>query len=85
VNNVVFPCGAAIIGKDLFVYYGGADSVIGVATMKIEDLLKSLLSWREIGNDVIKLGKFRWGTFSFTQLRKLVSSDSRPESKLLGA
>jgi hypothetical protein len=53
--------------------------------MKIEDLLKSLLSWREIGNDVIKLGKFRWGTFSFTQLRKLVSSDSRPESKLLGA
>jgi predicted GH43/DUF377 family glycosyl hydrolase len=85
VNNVVFPCGAAIIGEDLFVYYGGADSVIGVATMKIEDLLKSLLSWREIGNDVIKPGKFSWGTFNFTHLRKLVSSDTRPESKPLGA
>jgi hypothetical protein len=85
VNNVVFPCGAAIIGKDLFVYYGGADSVIGVATMKIEDLLKSLLSWGAIGNDVIKPGKFSWGTFSFTQLRKLVSSDVRPDSEILGA
>jgi predicted GH43/DUF377 family glycosyl hydrolase len=84
VNNVVFPCGAAIIGKDLFVYYGGADSVIGVATMKIEDLHKSLLSWGEIGNDAIKPGKFKWGTFSFTQLRKLVSPDMKPESKLLG-
>ena len=85
VNNVVFPCGAAIIGEDLFVYYGGADSVIGVATMKIEDLLNSLLSWGEIGNDVIKLGKFSWGTFSFNHFLKLVSSDTRPESKLFGA
>jgi predicted GH43/DUF377 family glycosyl hydrolase len=85
VNNVVFPCGAAIIGQDLFVYYGGADSVIGVATMKIEDLLNSLLSWGEIGNDIIKLGKFSWGTFSFTHLRKFISSDSRPDSRLLGA
>jgi hypothetical protein len=53
--------------------------------MKIEDLLKSLLSWREIGNDAIKPGKFSWGTFSFTQLRKLVSSDVRPDSEILGA
>jgi predicted GH43/DUF377 family glycosyl hydrolase len=83
VNNVVFPCGAAIIGEHLFVYYGGADSVIGVATMKIEDLLKSLLSWREIGNDVMKPGKFKWGTFNFTRLRKLVS-DSRLDPNVLG-
>jgi predicted GH43/DUF377 family glycosyl hydrolase len=83
VNNVVFPCGAAIIGEDLFVYYGGADSVIGVATMKIEDLLKSLRSWGEIGNDVIKPGKFKWGTFNFTRIRKLVS-DSRLDPNMLG-
>ena len=70
VNNVVFPCGAAIIGEDLFVYYGGADSVIGVATMKVEDLLISLVTWGEIGNDVIKLGKFKWGSFSFTHILK---------------
>jgi predicted GH43/DUF377 family glycosyl hydrolase len=85
VNNVVFPCGAAIIGKELFVYYGGADSVIGVATMKIEDLLNSLLSWGAIGTEVIKPGKFSWGTFSFTQLRKLISPDVRPDSEILGA
>jgi len=83
VNNVVFPCGAAIIGEDLFVYYGGADSVIGVATMKIEDLLNSVLSWGEIGNDVIKPGKFKWGTFKFTRMRKLVS-DSRLDPNILG-
>ena len=69
VNNVVFPCGAAIIGEDLFVYYGCADSVIGIATMKVEDLLNSLVTWGEIGDDVIKLGKFKWGNFSFTHLR----------------
>jgi predicted GH43/DUF377 family glycosyl hydrolase len=70
VNNVVFPCGAAIIGEDLFVYYGGADSVIGVATMKVEDLLNSLVTRGEIGNDLIKLGKFKWGSFSFTHILK---------------
>jgi len=45
VNNVVFPCGAVVIGDELFVYYGGADSVIGVATMKLSELLRSLTSW----------------------------------------
>jgi len=43
VGNVVFPCGAAIIGKDLFVYYGGADTVIGVATIPLRDLMDLLL------------------------------------------
>lgn len=40
VSNVVFPAGAVIIGETLFVYYGGADSVTGVATVGIKDLLK---------------------------------------------
>lgn len=34
VPNVVFSCGAVIKEKKLFVYYGGADTVIGVATAK---------------------------------------------------
>lgn len=42
IPNVVFPCGTTVIGDDLFIYYGGADSVIGVATISIEKLLKSL-------------------------------------------
>ncbi len=68
VNNVVFPCGAAIIGKDLFVYYGGADSVIGVATMKADDLINSLLTWGGVMDDVRKSGKFKWANFSFNDM-----------------
>ena len=45
VNNVVFPCGAVVIAEYLFVYYGGGNSVIGVATMKLSDLLNSLIIW----------------------------------------
>ena len=43
VPNVVFPCGALVIGELLHVYYGGADKVIGVATIKLQDLLDYLL------------------------------------------
>lgn len=43
VLNVVFPGGAAVINKRLFVYYGGADTVIGVASMPLSDLLQSIL------------------------------------------
>jgi predicted GH43/DUF377 family glycosyl hydrolase len=44
VPNVVFPCGAVVIGKELFVYYGGADRVIGVATIELQKFLKTVLS-----------------------------------------
>jgi predicted GH43/DUF377 family glycosyl hydrolase len=43
IPNVVFPCGAVVIGETLFVYYGGADKVIGVATIKLQTLLDNLL------------------------------------------
>jgi predicted GH43/DUF377 family glycosyl hydrolase len=43
VGNVVFPCGAIIRKKHLYIYYGAADSVTGVAFAKVEDLLKMLL------------------------------------------
>lgn len=42
INNVVFPCGMAVRGKLLYIYYGGADKVIGVATMELDILLKAL-------------------------------------------
>ncbi len=38
--NVVFPCGTVVINKKVFIYYGGADKVVGVATIKIEELIK---------------------------------------------
>ncbi|MDP2838286.1 MAG: hypothetical protein Q8O53_03365 [Candidatus Moranbacteria bacterium] len=43
VPNVVFPCGAVVRGNTLITYYGGADRVIGVASIHLPKLLKSLL------------------------------------------
>ncbi len=42
VPNVVFPCGAVVVAGTVFVYYGGADSVVGVATADLEGLLETL-------------------------------------------
>ncbi|MEI8174971.1 MAG: hypothetical protein WCG28_03405 [bacterium] len=42
VNNVVFPCGMALKDKLLYIYYGGADTVVGVATMELDIILKAL-------------------------------------------
>jgi predicted GH43/DUF377 family glycosyl hydrolase len=42
VPNVVFPCGVVLIDKKLFVYYGGGDSVVGVATIELKKLLSEL-------------------------------------------
>ncbi|MCI0597473.1 hypothetical protein L0Y34_00125 [Candidatus Parcubacteria bacterium] len=42
---VVFPCGAVIRDDTLFVYYGGADKVVGVATGSVSRILKAL-TWQ---------------------------------------
>lgn len=42
IPNVVFPCGATVRGDTLFMYYGGADTVVGVATISIKKVLDSL-------------------------------------------
>ncbi|MDO8469902.1 MAG: hypothetical protein Q7S84_02695 [bacterium] len=44
VPNVIFPCGAVLLDDKFFLYYGGADKVVGVATMRREELLKNLES-----------------------------------------
>ncbi|HEY61531.1 MAG TPA: glycosidase [Anaerolineae bacterium] len=38
VPNVVFSCGQAVIGDEIYVYYGAADTVIGVAKMSFHDV-----------------------------------------------
>ncbi|HZE87007.1 MAG TPA: hypothetical protein VE090_02255 [Methylomirabilota bacterium] len=43
VPNVVFPCGAVVINGIIYLYYGGADSVVGVATMPLQSLLDLLM------------------------------------------
>lgn len=42
VNNVVFPCGGTVINGTIYVYYGGADKVIGLATISLSELLEFL-------------------------------------------
>lgn len=43
VPNVVFPCGNIVIDKTLFVYYGGADKVVCVATIPFDEIINQLL------------------------------------------
>lgn len=42
VPNVVFPCGLTQRGTNLYMYYGAADLVTGVATVKLSQILKML-------------------------------------------
>lgn len=42
VPNVVFTCGAVLQGNELLVYYGGADTVIGLARADVGDFLRAL-------------------------------------------
>ena len=42
IPNVVFPCGAVALEKRIFVYYGGADKVVGAAAIELKNLLKIL-------------------------------------------
>ena len=43
VPNVVFTCGTAEIGDCAYVYYGGGDKVIAVATARTDDLVRYAL------------------------------------------
>lgn len=42
VPNVVFSCGSVIIDDTIYLYYGGADTVLCVATAKLKDVLNFL-------------------------------------------
>ena len=45
-SGVVYASGAIIKDDQLYVYYGGADSVICVATAPLEEFLQSLMKGR---------------------------------------
>ncbi len=42
ISRVVFPCGQIVKDGQVYLYYGGADHVIGVATIDLMDLTNSL-------------------------------------------
>ena len=43
INNVIFPCGIIERKGLLYLYYGGADKVVGVATIELNLLLETLV------------------------------------------
>jgi predicted GH43/DUF377 family glycosyl hydrolase len=45
-GNIIYCCGAAVVGDDLFIYYGGADSVLCVAKTNFNEFLKNLVDVR---------------------------------------
>jgi predicted GH43/DUF377 family glycosyl hydrolase len=42
VPNVVFPCGSVIRDDTIFIYYGGADKELGIATLSLSKTLEAL-------------------------------------------
>ncbi len=42
ISNVIFPCGQVVMGDTVFIYYGGADHAVGVATLSLSELLEQL-------------------------------------------
>lgn len=42
VSRVVFPCGAVVRRGTVYLYYGGGDDVVGVATAKLDRILDAL-------------------------------------------
>jgi predicted GH43/DUF377 family glycosyl hydrolase len=46
VNNVVFATGCVLLDDELFVYYGAADTVTCVATVKLKKLLSFVNQYR---------------------------------------
>jgi len=42
--GVIFPCGKLVLDGKLFVYYGGADKYVGLATCDFQELLDHLLT-----------------------------------------
>jgi predicted GH43/DUF377 family glycosyl hydrolase len=43
-SGVAYPCGAVIIDRTLYVYYGGGDKVVCVATAPVDELLHHLIN-----------------------------------------
>lgn len=50
VSRVVFSSGAVVYKGRLFIYYGGADKVIGVATIDMNTFMKKILEEKKLQN-----------------------------------
>ena len=43
-DNVIFPCANPVIDGVMHIYYGAADTCIGLATVPVDELLNHLLA-----------------------------------------
>ena len=50
--GVAYPCGAVVKDSTLFVYYGGADSYVCVATANLDQFLESIVSDKQISLEI---------------------------------
>jgi predicted GH43/DUF377 family glycosyl hydrolase len=57
--GVVYPCGAVVINDTLFVYYGGADSYVCVATANLDDFLNQLTYTEKPILEPAKIGRIK--------------------------
>ena len=53
--GITYPCGAAVVKDELLVYYGAADSVVCVATTKLDDFLEELRARKPVHLYKIKI------------------------------
>ncbi|MCL5006606.1 MAG: glycosidase [Patescibacteria group bacterium] len=56
-SGVVYVSGAIVKGSDLFVYYGAADSYVGVARTKLNDFLNELTKGEKVKLEPVKIVK----------------------------
>ena len=47
VPDVVFSCGAVVLGNRLIVYYGGADKVLAVAEANLSEFMEKLMGEKQ--------------------------------------
>jgi len=59
--GIVYPCGAVVIKGELFVYYGGADSVVCVASADLDTFLKEIKTDQPICLHPLEIRELSYG------------------------
>src|SRR3989344_4142367 len=59
--GIIYPCGAAIIGENLMIHYGGADSYVCVAYAHLNTFLRELMTSQPIHLKSLEIREFSYG------------------------
>ena len=85
VDNVVFPTGAVVFGKRLYIYYGAADTCIAAVSVNLNELLDELINKSRQIEPSLDIGITAGQVFnacfkqaqSLKQLKKLLHKDNK--------